>query len=133
MVDIETEIAAVFCQLGSTVTCFDEARTARSRERAGERTNYVFVSILMGRMECRSALVDACLLQCQGELTVIAMSPLVFLFAGAPLCGLLLPGLFVLPVSAKNRGEVIGRKVENGGILSVATEEREMPCCCLCR
>ena len=105
MADVETAIAAVFCQLGSTVTCFGEARTAQSCERAGERTNYVFVSILTGRMECRSAVVDACLLQCQGELIVIAMSPLVFLLAGAPLCGLLLPVLYVVPVSAKNRAE----------------------------
>ena len=69
MVDVETAIAAVFSQLGSTVTCFGEARTAQSCERAGERTNYVFVSILTGRMECRSAVLDASLLQCQGELT----------------------------------------------------------------
>ena len=66
MVDVETAIEAVFCQLGSTVTCFGETRTARSCERAGERTN---VSILTGRMECCSAVVDASLLQCQGELT----------------------------------------------------------------
>ena len=35
-----------------------------------------FVSIPTGRMEWRSAVVDACLLQCQGELIVVVMNPL---------------------------------------------------------
>ena len=62
-----------------------------------------FVSIPTGTMECRSAVVDACLLQCQGELTVVVMNPLkVFTLPGAPLRGthsllMLDHGLFVLP------------------------------------
>ena len=49
---------------------------------------FEFVSIPTGRMECRSAVVDACLLQCQGELIVIVMNPLkVFMLPGALLRG----------------------------------------------
>ena len=41
-----------------------------------------FVSIPMGTMECRSAVMDAC----QGELTVVVINPLkVFTLPGAPL------------------------------------------------
>ena len=64
-----------------------------------------FVWIPTGTMECRctGVRVDACLLQCQGELIVVAMNPLqVFMLPGAPLHsahGLLDVdhGLFVLP------------------------------------
>ena len=49
---------------------------------------FEFLSIPTGTMECRSAVVDACLLQCQGELTVVVMNPLkVFTLPGAPLRG----------------------------------------------
>ena len=45
-----------------------------------------FVSIPTGTMEWRSAVVDACLLQCQGELIVVVMNPLtVFMLPGAAL------------------------------------------------
>ena len=47
-----------------------------------------FVPIPTGTMECRSAVVDACLLQGQGELIVVVMNPLkVFTLPGAPLRG----------------------------------------------
>ena len=45
-----------------------------------------FVSIPAGRME--STVVDACLLQCQGELVVVVMNPLkVFMLPGVPIRG----------------------------------------------
>ena len=73
------------------VTSYGEVGTARSREELVKGQTdawFEFCIDSTGTMECRSAVVDACLLQGQGELIVVVMNPLkVFTLPGAPLRG----------------------------------------------